>query len=145
MFWFRKYSHQEKLSVLSLWREVWKAYEGHFCFCFLFVFSQPLVLCDSKMDDDYSEPERVGQHLDSRHQNQSIANSFSILQNQAMWTITQDSSETFCWILYLSSSSAIPSPTTVQLPTSSFASQGGFKHPRRFCSKKYVLPEGLSK
>lgn len=45
-FWFRKYGHQEELkpAVLSLRREVWKAYEGLFGFSLLFVFSQPLVL-----------------------------------------------------------------------------------------------------
>lgn len=65
-FWVRKYSHQEELRtvVLSLRKEVWKAYEGLFGFSFLYVFSQPLVLSGRRTEDDSrchdSEPARVG-------------------------------------------------------------------------------------
>lgn len=94
-FCFRKYGHQEELRavVLSLRREVWKAYKGLSGFSFLSIFCQPLVLS--------AEGQKLSsqkQHSGSRHQNESPAHSCSMLRKQ---TGTQGSTGAFSWLLAL--------------------------------------------
>lgn len=105
-------------------------------FSFVFVFSQLLILI--------AEGQKLStqkQHSGSRHQNESLAHSCSVLRKQADVNLNTGSIawQHFTGFLHSFSSSVIPSPAA-QFPTSPLlkplASQGSFKHLGRFWRKK---------